>query len=191
MIDRFIEPGLNNVAPVGHNQVLAVDISGGPVAITLSGSDAEGDPLEFTFEEPNCAGALTGTAPNLSYDPSTCWETDGFNFKVQSADGRSSGDLARIDIYLIEDSLTSPTAAAPGDAPGPTANAGGDIDIGIEDPRDLFGEYHDPIGRPLVYNDWYCNCEPNNCTLENYPTYARLTATAEGTFTCWYSVGAR
>jgi hypothetical protein len=184
MIDRFIEPAKNNVAPVGHNQVLAVDISGGPVSITLSGSDAEGDPLEFQYEQPNCPGALSGTAPNLTYDPTDCYETDGFNFKVQSADGRSSGDLARIDIYLI--GTYQPTALD--DAPGPTANAGGDINIGLNDPHTLNGDYNDPIGRPLVYEDWYCNCEPD-CTLEgDDPAAPTLTVTTEGEYNCWYSV---
>ena len=187
MVDRFIEPALNNVAPIGHNQVLAVDISDGPVAITLSGSDAEGDALEFIVEEPNCTGALSGTAPNLSYDPSMCWETDGFNFKVQSADGRSSGDLARIDIYLIDSSLHGGLAIAPGDTPGPTAKAGGDINIGLNSPINLFGDYHDPSGRPFNSQYWWCDCDPD-CTLENFGTYSRLTATAEKTFKCTYTV---
>ena len=195
MVDRFIEPDLNNVAPVGHNQVLAVDITGGPVAITLSGSDAEGDPLEFQFEQSDCPGALSGTAPNLSYDPSGCWYTDSFNFKVQSADGRSSGDLARIDIYLIDPALSSPTAIAPGESPGPAANAGGDIDIKPNKPHTLNGTYSDPSGAGLSYEYWECNCG-SDCTLENPDTATpTLTATRgigeeeDGyNFTCTYSV---
>ena len=190
MVDRFIEPNLNNVAPVGHNQVVSVDVSGGPVAITLTGSDAEEDSLQFEIQEPNCTGALSGTAPNLYYDPTGCYETDGFNFKVKSADGRSSGDLARVDIYLIDNLQYSALADSPGDPSGPTANAGGDIELKLNKAHDIRGTYHDPLGRPLFYESWWCDCgSGSDCTLENADSnFATLTPTAEKTFKCTYIV---
>jgi hypothetical protein len=195
-IDRFIEPDKSNVPPAGHNQVINASV-GGDIPITLTGTDADGDPIIFkTVDSPNC-GALSGTAPNLTYNPAGCSGplTDGFSFQAQCSGGRSSGDLTRVDIYLT------------GNAPGPVTNAGGDITVNPNDPVTLNGTSHDPTGAAISYQNWSCSdpsggegstcCESgtsgyscsSDCTLDNPgqpdPT---LEVSGTGTFKCDYYV---
>ena len=70
--------------------------------ITLSGTDPDGDALTFTYTQPS-PGTVTGTAPNVTYQPSpdTCG-TDSFTFTVSDWNGATDdgtitdhGDLRR------------------------------------------------------------------------------------------------
>ncbi|MFC1857256.1 Ig-like domain-containing protein [Thermodesulfobacteriota bacterium] len=200
-VDRFIEPEKNNVAPMGQSQVL--NASGGPVAINLTGSDAEGDAIVFqTVDSPGC-GALSGTSPNFIYtfspgDDYNCnnyAQTDGFSFKTQGSDGRSSGDLTRVDIYLT------------GNPPGPVTNVGGDIKVNPGNSVILNGTFHDPAGGEIAYQNWTCT-DPvgkycyetgwfeqypddeyasSDCTLDNaYGANPTLGVSATGIFKCDY-----
>ncbi|MBL8298413.1 MAG: DUF11 domain-containing protein, partial [Rhodanobacteraceae bacterium] len=45
----------------------SLTVTGANTAITLSGSDADNDPLSFVISTPPQHGTLSGTAPNLSY----------------------------------------------------------------------------------------------------------------------------
>jgi len=52
-------------------------------AITLAGSDVDGDTLSFTIVTPPAHGTLTGTAPALTYTPTANYHgTDSLTFKV-------------------------------------------------------------------------------------------------------------
>jgi len=55
-----------------------------PVAVVLTGSDRDGDPLTFRLRgTPPAHGTLTGTAPNLVYTPDPQYVgTDSFSFSV-------------------------------------------------------------------------------------------------------------
>lgn len=57
-----------NTAPTASGQSVVTTVGVG-LAITLSGSDAEGDTLNFTVMVNPVNGALSGTAPNLTYTP--------------------------------------------------------------------------------------------------------------------------
>ncbi|WP_372808702.1 glycosyl hydrolase, partial [Pontiella sp.] len=60
------------------------------VAITLTGSDYEGDSLSFSVVSGPANGTLTGTAPNLTYIPTSGYVgEDSFTFAVN--DGQSTG----------------------------------------------------------------------------------------------------
>ena len=51
--------------------------------ITLTGRDNTGDPLMFTVLTQPASGLLSGTAPNLTYRPTTDFTgADSFTFKV-------------------------------------------------------------------------------------------------------------
>ena len=77
-----------------------------PVAITLSGSDVDGDALTYTVVAGPIKGELTGTAPNLVYVPnSDVSGTDSFTYKAN--DGTADSGLATVSI----------TVAAVNDAP--------------------------------------------------------------------------
>lgn len=81
---------LANTAPVANQQSVSVD-EDLPLGITLSGSDAEGNPLTYTVLSNPAHGVLSGTAPDLIYTPAANFNgEDSFLFKVN--DGRLDSD---------------------------------------------------------------------------------------------------
>ncbi len=82
-----------------------------PTAVTLSGSDAEADALIYTVVSGPSHGALSGTAPNLTYTPTNGYGgADSFTFKVN--DGVSdSASNATVSI-TVSSSNHAPVATA-------------------------------------------------------------------------------
>nr|AFI78505.1 serine proteinase precursor protein [uncultured bacterium ws156A7] len=76
-------------------------------AITLTGSDVDGDALTYTVVTDPSSGSLSGTAPNLTYTPNGDFHSaDSFTFKVN--DGTIDSAVATVDITI------SPVNDAPG-----------------------------------------------------------------------------
>jgi hypothetical protein len=68
-------------------------------AITLTGTDADGDTLLYSVLTAPAHGTLTGTAPNLTYAPATNYfGPDSFNFRVN--DGQVNGNTATVSITV-------------------------------------------------------------------------------------------
>jgi hypothetical protein len=71
-----------------------------PVAITLTGSDPDGDPLTFTVAILPAHGTLSGTPPNLIYTPAADYiGPDAFTFTV--SDGQASSGPAMVSIQVL------------------------------------------------------------------------------------------
>lgn len=72
------------------------------IDITLTGSDPnDGQTLTYIFEDP-ANGALSGTAPNLTYTPNTGYiGSDSFTFVAN--DGQTNSDPATVSITVEED----------------------------------------------------------------------------------------
>ncbi|UCH24966.1 MAG: tandem-95 repeat protein, partial [Trueperaceae bacterium] len=112
--------------PVANEQTLNTheDI---PLAITLTGSDVDGDNLSFSVATNPTNGSLSGTAPNLTYTPNADFNgSDGFTFTA--SDGSTSSTPAIVDITVISvNDAPSFTAtnppAVPEDAGTQTVNA--------------------------------------------------------------------
>jgi hypothetical protein len=67
--------------------------------ITLTGSDPDTDPLTFSVVTPPTRGTLTGTAPNVTYHPTSNLNgPDSFTFKVN--DGKVDSAAATISITV-------------------------------------------------------------------------------------------
>jgi hypothetical protein len=90
--------------------------------ITLTGSDADGDPLTYSVVANPANGTLSGTAPSLTYTPTANFSgADSFTFRVN--DGLSNSTLATVSITVtaVNDrptlnalsNLTVPTNAGP------------------------------------------------------------------------------
>ncbi|MFB3077189.1 MAG: Ig-like domain-containing protein, partial [Lysobacterales bacterium] len=76
------EPGTENNPPEAYNQSLTTD-EYTEVAITLSGSDPDGDLLTYRVIEGPSHGILSGAAPNLTYiHTADASGTDSFTFLV-------------------------------------------------------------------------------------------------------------
>ncbi len=91
--------GIANLPPVANAQSVSTEMDQ-PVAIRLTGSDAEGDPLTFFFGTTQPAfGLLSGTPPFLTYTPFTGFMgTDSFTFYVN--DGFNDSAEATVTILV-------------------------------------------------------------------------------------------
>ncbi len=63
------------------------------VAITLTGSDPDGDALTFAVLAGPTGGTLTGTLPNLTYTPNSLTESDSFTFTVDDGTVTATGTV--------------------------------------------------------------------------------------------------
>ena len=85
-----------NSAALAQNQSLTTP-PGTAAAITLAASDANGDTLSYAVVTQPAHGALSGTAPNLTYTPATGYVgLDSFTFKAN--DGKVDSAVAAVTI---------------------------------------------------------------------------------------------
>ncbi|MDY6792122.1 MAG: Ig-like domain-containing protein [Thermodesulfobacteriota bacterium] len=98
---------LANSAPVAHDQTVSLN-EDETAAVTLTASDANGDALTYQIVIGPSHGSLTGTAPNLTYTPSSDYNgSDTFTFKA--SDGSLDSNTATVTL-LIQPVNDPPTA---------------------------------------------------------------------------------
>lgn len=99
---RITVTALNDL-PVAEAQSLSTD-EDKMLAVTLTGTDVENDPLTFTVVAPPRHGALTGSAPNLTYLPAPNYNgPDNFTFLVSDASTSSAPATIRLTILPVND----------------------------------------------------------------------------------------
>jgi len=102
-----------DAAPVARADTVMLD-EDTPTAITLRGSDSDGDPLTFTIATPPAHGTLTGTVPNLTYSPEPSFNgSDSLEFTV--SDGFLSSEVVAITIGVR--AVNDPPVASPQTVP--------------------------------------------------------------------------
>src|SRR5882724_4492494 len=90
-----------NHPPVANSQSVLV-AQNGSTAITLSGSDPDGNPLSYVVTSTPAHGTLSGTAPSLNYTPVTDYSgSDSFTFKVN--DGQVDSAVATVSVIVLPD----------------------------------------------------------------------------------------
>ena len=95
-----------NTAPTATDQAVPVAHNTAK-AITLSGTDPESNPLTFATTSTPAHGVLSGTAPNITYTPTTGYSgPDSFTF--------TASDSALSDTGTISLTVAGPTATVPG-----------------------------------------------------------------------------
>ena len=109
---------VGNQPPVANPQSLS--IFGVETAITLTGSDLDGDALTFITQDSPTNGTLGGSAPDLTYTPDDSGfnGVDGFTFVV--TDGTATSTPATVSLALFD--LDTPTVEDVGTAT-PSAGA--------------------------------------------------------------------
>ncbi|MEM1263492.1 MAG: Ig-like domain-containing protein [Pseudomonadota bacterium] len=107
-----------NDAPFADAQMLTTP-EGTPRTLTLTGSDIDGDALTFTVTSGPSNGSLSGTAPNLTYTPTSGFSgSDAFTFVAN--DGTADSAAATVDIVVTDVNMapmftsTPPTTATAG-----------------------------------------------------------------------------
>jgi len=87
-----------NTPPVADWQTLSVT-STVPIAIRLTGHDADNDPLTFNLLTQPTRGSLSGTPPNVTYVSVTnSFGSDGFAFNV--SDGKTNSATAMVEFGI-------------------------------------------------------------------------------------------
>ncbi|MEA2138176.1 MAG: hypothetical protein QOG56_1326, partial [Solirubrobacteraceae bacterium] len=149
--------GPSDAAPVATPQTVTT-VEDTAAAITLAGSDPDGDPLTFAIAAAPAHGVLGGTAPNLTYTPVADYEgPDAFTFTVSDGSLISATATVSITVSAVDDPpLTSaggtlayvedgpPVAIAPsatvadGDSPS-LAGATVQITAGLQAGADVLG----------------------------------------------------
>jgi len=87
-----------NIAPVANAQSVSTNEDTAK-AITLTGTDADGDTLTYTIVSGPSHGSLSGTAPNVTYTPAANYNgSDSFTFKVN--DGKVDSAPATVSITV-------------------------------------------------------------------------------------------
>jgi hypothetical protein len=104
-IDDLVDPnpgqpgGGGNRVPSAAAQSLSTSVETA-VSLTLTGSDPDGDSLQFAVGSGPANGTLSGTAPNLVYTPSAGFQgDDGFGFTV--FDGLASSPPAQVSVSVL------------------------------------------------------------------------------------------
>ena len=93
--------------PVANNQNLNTTKNTAK-SITLTATDPENDALHYTIVTPPTNGTLSGTGPNLSYNPDTDFVgADSFTFKAN--DGTNDSNMATVNIDV---QLSNPPVAS-------------------------------------------------------------------------------
>jgi hypothetical protein len=107
-------------------------------AITLTGSDPDGDPLSFNVVSGPSRGALSGTAPNLTYTPAGDYAgADSFTFTV--SDGTTTSAPATVSITVSPRNDT-PVAASQ------------TVTVAEDTPKAITLSGTDADGDPLTFN---------------------------------------
>ena len=122
-----------NQPPIANTQSVYL-VQGESTDITLTGADANGDTLSFEVADLPQFGTLTGTAPNLRYQPQADFSgSDSFGFSVN--DGNNSSAVARVAINVSSRVNPSVTSIA---IDGSLADWAGVTSLG-EDPAEVNG----------------------------------------------------
>jgi hypothetical protein len=90
-----------NSAPVADAKVITT-VANQPVPVTLSGTDADGDVLQFSIASGPSNGTLSGVSPNLIYTP-----REGFSgtelFTYTATDGTASTGVATVSVTVNQE----------------------------------------------------------------------------------------
>ena len=95
---KTVQITVTNRLPVALPQSVTLD-EDTPKAILLGVTDADGDALTYTIVNPPQHGALSGTAPNLTYTPALNYNgADSFSFKAN--DGNADSNTATVNLTI-------------------------------------------------------------------------------------------
>lgn len=90
---------VNDQAPVAQPQIVPAIDEDTATAITLAGSDADGNPLTFRISTPPAHGTLTGVPPRVTYRPDNDY-TGPDRFLFVADDGRHLSQPAAVDLTI-------------------------------------------------------------------------------------------
>ncbi|MBU4483368.1 MAG: S8 family serine peptidase, partial [Actinobacteria bacterium] len=119
-----------NNPPVADNQSVIIN-EDTPVAITLTATDLDSDPLTYFIVSQPLNGSVSGIAPDVSYTPNLNYNgSDSFTFKAN--DGKVDSNIATVSITInpVNDApVANPQSVqTPQDTPIAITLTGSDVD---------------------------------------------------------------
>jgi PKD repeat protein len=131
-----------NYPPMADNQSVTTD-EDTVVAITLTVTDPDEDPVTYTVETLPVNGELSGIAPNLTYTPNPdFFGVDSFTFKTNDGQMDSNTATVTITVNAVND---APVANAGPDQTGTDANGDGVETLTLD------GSSSSDIDNPISY----------------------------------------
>ena len=121
-----------NDAPVASAKNVTVQ-EDGQVAVTLTGSDVDGDSLTYSIVSAPTKGTLTGTAPSLTYRPAANLNgSDSFTYRVNDGTLNSTTATVSITISSVNDVpvANAQSLTATEDTPLSIVLTGSDVESG-------------------------------------------------------------
>ncbi|MCK5919171.1 MAG: tandem-95 repeat protein, partial [Cocleimonas sp.] len=125
-----------NTAPIANNQTITVS-NNTSTATTLTASDADNDTLSYLITIQPSHGSLSGTAPNLSYQP-TAGYTGSDSFQFTANDGQANSNTATVSITVTGSGGGNPNSNATITVDGDLSDWAGLQSFG-SDPEDVTG----------------------------------------------------
>ena len=111
-VSTNLPPVATNLPPVANPAIVQV-AEDQTVAITLTGSDPNNDPLSFQIVANPANGTLIGTPPNLTYRPTpNYFGSDSFTFRVRDGFADSAPATVSITVTPVNDPPTLNALAA-------------------------------------------------------------------------------
>ncbi len=89
-----------NRCPVANNAVAGPVIAGNTITIPLTATDADGDPLTYSFTAPG-SGTLSGTGPTVTYTAPMNHSGGPETFTYRVSDGRCESAVATVTIWVL------------------------------------------------------------------------------------------
>ncbi|WP_224365732.1 Ig-like domain-containing protein [Hyalangium versicolor] len=106
---RLLPGSSTNTPPTAQSQSVSTD-EDVALALELTGTDAEGGPLTYAVATAPSHGALTGTAPKLTYVPAANYSgPDSFTFTVSDGQATSTPGTVSLTVAPVND---APVASA-------------------------------------------------------------------------------
>ncbi len=140
-------PFSSNISiPVANDQSVSL-AEDTPTVITLTGSDADRDPLTYSIVSSPGNGTLSGVAPDVTYTPLTNYNgSDAFTFKVNDTKADSNIATVYLTITPVNDPPVTPQ--------GLTAMV---------------------LGPDSIDLTWYAGSDPDNGDIIQYNLYRGIT----------------
>jgi MYXO-CTERM domain-containing protein len=158
--------------PPSADAQLVDAVAGVARAIVLTGSDPDGDGIQFTVVDQPTEGTLSGSAPNLTYTAPEGFEgTDSFTFEVSDGALTSAPATVTIEVTLPAEDNAAPEFTAP--------DAGESFETVVGEELTVQVEATDADGDTLTYS---ADGLPEGATIDAATGTVTWTPAAQGTF---------
>ncbi len=159
-----------NNPPVTAGQTVSTN-EDSATAITLSGTDADLDPLAFTITSGPSHGTLSGTAPNLTYTPAPNYNgPDSFTYSVSDGKGGSATGTVNLNVVTVNDPPVAADDGGASTAAGDAYSTNKNVPLTVGTPGVLAND-SDPDNQPLM------------AVLVDGPSHGTLGLNPKGGFT--------